>query len=628
MRAALKKLENCLCICLILLFLGACAATRPAPVEELSADATLAQQALATGNFSEAAKLWQDAALESAGPESHQYRLQAAEAWMRAGENSRSEKMLNQVDENQLLNDQIPPDRIPRYSLLHAELALAAADSETAEVYLVAARETLTTNQQARYKKLLARVTRLQTDPASFALSTAASAMQSFTTYDSTRGVAILQLLEDVSSDSLTNISEYTADAYQLNDWPELTVLIRGTLVNNLNLKDAAESWSMSHPGHEVSADGFIELASRYRQLFSLPTNIAVLLPGKGGLTAAGKSIRDGLMSAYLIRPENVNLKFYATTEDPQSAVSAYFQAVGEGAQWIIGPLRRESVEALSELGSLGVPALALNSTSQSSDSRSADNLLFRLSLSQEEEARAVAARALENGHTRAILLSANNSWGSRMEAAFGDAFVSGGGVIATASKFSPLENDHSGLMTELLRIDDSNERRNRLQATLGVNLNFEPSRRDDFDFFFLAASPLQGRQIRPQLRFHDAGGKAVYAMGRIYSGAVDRTTDQDLNDVIFPTTQFQLSAMENGDSPEFSSLRSGNSAALHALGRDAWNLLPWLTLMRKDPDLTFQGSVGALNVRQDGQLLREPVWAQFSRGRPTAVTWPDSDSQ
>ena len=58
-------------------------------------------------------------------------------------------------------------------------------------------------------------------------------------------------------------------------------------------------------------------------------------------------------------------------------------------------------------------------------------------------------------------------------------------------------------------------------------------------------------------------------------------------------------------------------------LGQDAWRLLPWLPLMQKDEDLWFPGKVGSLRLQADGSLYREPAWAQFSAGSPTAYQWP-----
>ena len=79
-----------------------------------------------------------------------------------------------------------------------------------------------------------------------------------------------------------------------------------------------------------------------------------MLLPLEGGLAAAGAAIRDGLLSAFLDDSRQASLRFYATGDDPQSAVSAYFDAMSEGAEWIIGPLRRESVQALLLVAATG----------------------------------------------------------------------------------------------------------------------------------------------------------------------------------------------------------------------------------------------------------------------------------
>jgi outer membrane PBP1 activator LpoA protein len=428
-------------------------------------------------------------------------------------------------------------------------------------------------------------------------------------------------MLEDVPSAVLEGYSR-DESAAGLDRWPELAVGIRRLLVRGGDPEAAAEQWQFDHPGHVVTEVLYSDLTRAYRNLYRLPRDIAVLLPSDGGLTTAGNAIRDGLVSAYLENDDGVTLRFYSTTDDPQSAISAYFQAAGEGAQWIIGPLRNTSVAALANLGGLGLPVLALNSFEADNSDSPRNNSLFSLSLSQEQEAKAIARRALANGWTAAILLTADNAWGQRMESAFAEEFIAGGGKVTTSAPFDPAVSDHGELLTGALMISDSHDRKNRVQATLGINLNFEPTRRDDFDVFFLAATPAQGRQIRPQLRFHEAGDKPVFAMGRIWSGIDEATANQDLNGVYFPTTNWQLQQPTGEGQAGFNSLRGGALASLHALGIDAWSVLPWLPLLRKDTDLQFPGAVGSLYMSENGQLLRDPAWAQFSRGRPVPVAW------
>lgn len=178
-------------------------------------------------------------------------------------------------------------------------------------------------------------------------------------------------------------------------------------------------------------------------------------------------------------------------------------------------------------------------------------------------------------------------------------------------------------MLTGLLKIDESKQRKADLQAWLGTSLNFEPSQRDDYDFIFLAANPSEGRELKPLLRFHDAGHIPVLAMGRIYSGKNEPAPNQDLDGIVFPITNWQLQTA-GLELPALESIRGGSFGNLFALGKDAWHVLPWLPLMQKDPDLLFPGDVGALRMHADGHLGRQPAWAQFSAGQPVPYEWPD----
>ena len=75
---------------------------------------------------------------------------------------------------------------------------------------------------------------------------------------------------------------------------------------------------------------------------------------------------------------------------------------------------------------------------------------------------------------------------------------------------------------------------------------------------------------------------------------------------------------------PGLESLRDGSYGGLYALGRDAWSLLRWLPLLRKDPSMAYHGDSGSLSLRPDGYLSRQPAWARFSMGSPAPYRWPE----
>jgi len=462
-----------------------------------------------------------------------------------------------------------------------------------------------------------------QRDSSAHVLAEVARLSRSMIGYQSEMALEILRALESVPSGQLATMIDNPFQDPELTGWLEVSLIARTTLINDRSVSAAARAWANEHDGHVITREIFPELLTHYKALFPVPAQVAILLPTQGGLAAAAKAIRDGILAAYLEQPGESVIRFYASGETSESALAAYMQAREDGAMQIIGPLRIGSTRALSSMEDQVVPVLLLNEPSEVQQyDQQRTSIVSSLSLSQTEEAAAIAGKALAQGQKQALVLVPDNAWGTRIETAFSTVFEDGDGNIAATSRFNRAANDQSAMLTQLLRIDQSKQRKTDLQSLLGVPLTFEPRRRNDFDFVFLAATPAEGRELKPLLRFHNAGDIPVYAMGRVYSGAVERTADRDLNDIIFPSTPWQLqAASETTMLPD--SVRGGTFGNLYALGQDAWRLLPWIPLMQKDPDLWFAGNVGALRLRTDGRMYREPAWAKFSSGRPLPYQWP-----
>jgi len=219
------------------------------------------------------------------------------------------------------------------------------------------------------------------------------------------------------------------------------------------------------------------------------------------------------------------------------------------------------------------------------------------------------------------VVLAPETDWGERMAEAFQADFLHEDQQIIVSARFQEAENNYSPVIERILKIDESKARKTQLENTLQMPLEFEAVRRNDIDVIFLAASSEQARLIRPQLRFHDAGDIPVYSSGRVYSGQPNPAYNQDLNGIRFAITPWQLEHTQTDEIPELESIRGGNFASLYAVGHDAWNILPWLDLMRKDPDFPFTGYSGSYESAHSANLSREPAWAVFRRGLPTPLT-------
>jgi len=613
-------IRNRLAAALLTCLVAACGTTgweAEAPVK--SPVAPEAAAAFAGGDYAAAAAAWESEALTAPPDLAATLRVNAADAWLLAGRAADAERALRGVAKADLA----PPDEA-RLNLVLADLALWAARPDEAEVLLQQAASALPASSQGRYRDLQERSRNMRSNPASMGLARARQLAGGMQSYDATVAVELMQSLENVSSGELSVRAANPRVDQQWVGWLDLALVIRSNLV----IPDAAErdvgAWKRRHPYHMLTESEALDTWLRYRQSFTPPGRTAVLLPDTGGLRRASDAIRDGLLSAYLAQPGRGELLFYPTLEDEQSTIAAYLSAFDAGARQIIGPLRKEAVETLLNLPGLATPVLALNElpdTFVAPPELGAQ--LAGLSLSQEAEVKAIAAHAAASGFQRAIVIAPESAWGERMATAFEAEFLQGERQIIAATRYLESENDHSAALERVLLIDESKARAQQLENVLQMPLEFEPMRRTDVDVIFMPAIPNQAKLLRPQLRFLDAGDVPVYATSRVYTGQPDPARNQDLDGVRFPTTPWELAHGSSEDIPELASLRGGTMASLFALGQDAWSMLTWLGLMRKDPGFVFRGQSGSYRINTSGRIEREPAWAEFELGRPVPVDAP-----
>ena len=229
----------------------------------------------------------------------------------------------------------------------------------------------------------------------------------------------------------------------------------------------------------------------------------------------------------------------------------------------------------------------------------------------EKEEAEQAAVHALAVGHQGAILLEEDSAWGRRIGEAFSLSFEAGGGRVVERRRFDRSEADHSGLLEAALGFQRSAERASRLQSALGRQLNYDPVMRADADFVFLAGRDQDVRLIKPQLTYVGAGHLPVFGTSRLYAGLRGAGGAGDLDGVEFPIAPWFVPGLPQGESgrraqSQYADLSNPTLSQLHALGRDALGLVPWLDFMSDDPDLYLPGMTGRLHMSDDGRLEQE----------------------
>lgn len=414
--------------------------------------------------------------------------------------------------------------------------------------------------------------------------------------------------------------AEMALDA-EVKAWLSLGALAASTGQQGIGWVNGAVHWREANAGHPALAIGDrLQLPDKLN--LEYPRQIALLLPLSGRTALAGHAIQNGFMGAYFSTiaglDEHQTIHVYDVISEG-GASAAYETAVSDGAEFVIGPLLRNSVSALANDILVPVPVLTLNYLP---DDTLAPPGLYQFGLAPEDEARAAAVRALSDGYTRAVALVPNNDWGRRVLANFSAELQRLGGKLLDHRTYTPGAQDFSNTIEDLMALSGSVHRYRRLRANIGAPLQFDPRRRQDTEFIFLAADAPAGRLLKSQLKFHYSGDLPVYSTSSIH--AMDGRSNADLNGIMFADAPWiiapqnwieHLPALYNKYWPEERRL-----GRLHAMGYDAYHLIAALFAARTGPMTEIDGATGKLYLDREGRVHRRPAWAQFQSGHPVSV--------
>jgi len=411
----------------------------------------------------------------------------------------------------------------------------------------------------------------------------------------------------------------------ELSGWIELVELSRLYLQEPDRLVEVIPHWEARYPGHPAREAFTAKLAGGMRIAGQPPRQLALLLPLSGELAQPAAAIRDGVLAAYYDTPEDTlrpAIRIYDTGGYTGGVLDIYQQAVNEGAEFVIGPLRKETVLQLASQSMLAVPVLTLNTIDINAVN---NNMLFQFGLAPEDEAREVARRAWQDGHRKAIALIPEGSWGERSYAAFLEEWQTLGGRLLEVGYYNADETDHGAPISAALNLDSSDARHQQLVRLAGQTLEFETRRRQDVDAIFILATPRQARLINPQLSFYRASQLPVYATSHVYSGRPDRARDADLNNVAFCDMPWILGSdgaynYLQDNIEEHWPASAARYGRFHALGIDAWRVIPYIDQLETSLMGAYQGVTGNLTIDSSRQIHRSLNWAHFQQGLPTRL--------
>ncbi|WP_085640805.1 MULTISPECIES: penicillin-binding protein activator [unclassified Pseudomonas] len=400
-----------------------------------------------------------------------------------------------------------------------------------------------------------------------------------------------------------------------LGGWMSLALAVKtaGTLEQQ---QAAIDAWRSQHPKHPAAITLPLPL-TKLKELASQPlSKIALLLPQDGPLASVGKALRDGFMAAHYQAQQAGQkppaIEFYDSSR-LTNLDEFYRKAQADGVQLVVGPLEKPLVKQLSTRPQLPITTLALNY----SEGDQGPAQLFQFGLAAEDEAREVSRRARADGLHRAAIMVPRGEWGDRVLRAFSqDWQANGGSIVATERVDQPVQLAQQ--IADMFQLRQSEARAKSLQNAAGTNVAAQPSRRQDIEFIFLAATPQQAQQIKPTLNFQYAGDVPVYATSHVFSASGDVNQYNDMNGIRFCETPWLLDANDplrkqvTAQWPQ----AAGSLGRLYAMGVDAYRLAPRLGQLKAMPDSRIEGQSGSLGMTQSQRVVRQLPWAEFVSGQ------------
>jgi hypothetical protein len=606
------------------LVLGGCQTTPPTPPtgvrpEVKPATPEAAVTAEAAGEYVIAADEYRRLAETTPPPQRQHFQLKAVEAWLKAGQLREARQQITTIDVSGL-----DEGFLGRKNVLQAQIASAEGQHDQAIAFLNQA-------EKARHldPTLLAELYRVRAQ-AQLALGHSLAAVRDY----------IGRERYIVGEEAIVENQRQLWQALETADRPTLTTalarkpepVLAGWLSLGLTARDhppasgrfaaAANDWRRAHPQHPALDAWLRTLAGPTPGLIGRVEQIALLLPLSSDYGQAAQAVQAGFMAMHAADNDasKPRIQIYDIGADPAQAPVFYAQAAQAGANLIVGPLGLEATDQVVKNATLAVPTVLLSHTEEEINAPA--HHAFQFGLPPEQEARQAAERMYLDGRRRAAVLFPANAFGQRVQEAFTAHFTRLGGVIATAQPYTPGENEYSEPVKRLMGIDQSEARRQALEATLHTRVKFEPRPRADIDAIFLPADPRHGRLIKPQLNYHRASDVPVYATSHIFTGKGDAARDVDLDGIMFGDMPWMLA----GDG-RVQTLRESLQASwpyahspldrLYALGMDAYAVIPQLNRISAQNAVRYEGVTSGLSVEMDGRLHRQLLWARFKQGVP-----------
>lgn len=546
------------------------------------------------------------------------YRLQAATAYIKANSLKEAGDLLNKTSfpENDLLQN-------TKLSILKANLALKLDKSHESIELLskVSSLTSLPLETQLTYHDIKSKAYLKHNDFLNAALERLKITElinEPVSRYENNR--VLWDILETIPKHELNELRLSAPE--KLISWLELLSIYEEHRFKPKDLKKHIDGWELHYPEHIALNTIIPELLKKSDELVDKPNKIGLLLPFDDKHKKISTAIRDGFITAwYFDNNKGAEIEIYHANKS--NIIDVYNKAIGNGVNYIVGPLEKEAVQKLMGLNEQTIRILALN---RQNGLKRVNNKLYQFALSPEDEASQIAEMAISDGHHLALIVTPNNKWGQRIADSFKKSWVELGGGVLEEVYYDQNLKDASIPIKEILNIDSSKVRAAIIKNKINIPFHSVERRRQDIDMIFIATNPKNANQLVPQIRYYNAENLPIYSTSHIFNGITEDTNnDSEINGIIFIDmpwvidSSHQLSIIQDALNRNWDQNKS-NYRRLYAIGIDAYHLIPELERLSKEKNSYFDGKTGNISVDANNIIRRELQPAQFIEGKPILI--------
>jgi len=421
-------------------------------------------------------------------------------------------------------------------------------------------------------------------------------------------------------SDTATlNQFRYSNSNQDVIGWLDLARLIQQNQINLEAQYQALQLWKTTWPSHPASLTLPHELNVLEQLPKTRPTSITLALPLSGPIANVGIAVRDGFMANHYSKSHSINsntsliINFFDTNSND---LETLYDSLSSDSL-IIGPLDKKSLAKLQELDTLPVKTLALNYLDNTNEP--IENL-YQFGLSPETEIKQLTEHLAEKGLLKVGIIAPESNWGFRIHDSFNQNIQDHNGILIEDVYYQD-QSSLSEAVSRLLNTYESKARKQKIQNIIQQSIEFLPRRRKDIDAIFMVAKPDTAKQLKPLFAYHYASDLPVFATSQIHTEQAGKS-NEDLESIQFIEMPWMLSKtidIKNKLNQIIPESRQKYSR-FYALGVDAYDLAPRITLLQEVKGSHIQGQTGSLSMNNAGVISRHMELAKFRRGKAISI--------